>query len=251
MLHIDSPTQQDGQEIRDVDMLPASSYLGLVAPGVSFSAVAQKLGSVGGEAWQEQAGWKVDPTWLQVPITTGAGQYRAVGRTIGLTFAGEIHGALRSAANRLTSADASAELSEIHRLAYGSEAPSQASPVAVVVSSLAGGTGAGLLFDVCDLLRKLPGNWAGDSFGVLYSSDVFNELSGDATAGVQPNTLAALCELMNGYWQTSNFPLCKRASSTAPAPHSQSPARVRPIRSSLARRTRRACRSATSARSTR
>jgi hypothetical protein len=218
MLHIDSPTQQDGQEIRDVDMLPASSYLGLVAPGVTFPAVAQKLGSVGGEAWAEQAGWKVDPTWLQVPITTGAGQYRAVGRTIGLTFAREIHNSLTSAANRLTSADAAAELSEIHRLAYGSEAPATSNPVAIVVSSLAGGTGAGLLFDVCDLLRKLPGNWAGDSFGVLYSSDVFKELSENATSGVQPNTLAALCELMNGYWQTANFPRASAIFDAAGAP---------------------------------
>jgi hypothetical protein len=218
MLHIDSPTQQDGQEIREVDMLPASSYLGLVAPGLTFGAVAQKLGSVGGEAWKEQAGWKVDPTWLQVPITTGAGQYRAVGRTIGLTFASDINRALRAAANRLTSAEAAAELSEIHRMAYGSEAPAAADPVAVVVSSLAGGTGAGLLPDVCDLLRKLPGKWAGDSFGILYSSDVFKELSGDATAGVQPNTLAALCELMNGYWQTNNFPRASALFDSAGAP---------------------------------
>jgi len=218
LLHIDTPTAQDGQEITEVDMLPAESYLGLVMSGVGFGAVSNKLTTSVDGAWEELASWRVDPTFLQVPITTGAGQFRAVGRTIGLAYADKILNALRGAATRLSAATASAELSEVHQLAFGTQAMTPQDPTVIVISSLAGGTGAGLLLDVCDLLRQIPGGWGGHSFGILYASDVFQHLGELATAGVQPNALAALSELMNGYWLTANNPRASALFQVAGAP---------------------------------
>src|SRR3954453_11325608 len=73
MIHIDTPTAQDGGEIY-VPLLPASDYLGLVMPGVDFRAVDNKVVAASpDEGWRDLAGWRVDPTYLTVPITTGAG----------------------------------------------------------------------------------------------------------------------------------------------------------------------------------
>lgn len=225
MLHIDTPTEQDGHEITDVEMLPAAKYLGLVMEGVTFNTVASRVDAAGGDAgWEDLTGWRVDPTFLQVPITTGAGQFRAVGRTIGLAYADKILGSLQSCYQRLSTASAGGELAEIHKLAYGTQEQPPADPVVVVISSLAGGTGSGLFMDVCDLIRQLPGDVGERSFGLLYASDVFHHLGAMATAGVQPNSLAALSELMNGYWLTSNFPRVSSvlAGAGAPAPISRS-----------------------------
>lgn len=83
-LHIDSPTAQDGTSV-DVDMLPDDEYLGLVGPGVGFSDIVMSLDSInGGEI--EMEGWRVDPAALGVPVGQGAGQFRAVGRTIALAY---------------------------------------------------------------------------------------------------------------------------------------------------------------------
>lgn len=220
MLHIDTPTKPDGA-IPGVQGLPAADYLGLVMDGVNFDAVVNRVDAAGGESgWQDLAGWRVDPTFLNVPITTGAGQFRAVGRTIGLAYAGKILEALNGCYRRQSNASAGGELAEIHQLAYGSQSPPPSDPVVVVVSSLAGGTGAGLFMDVCDLLRQLPGEAGEQSFGVLYASDVFHQLGPMSTAGVQPNSLAALSELMNGYWLTANHQRMSGilAGAGAPAP---------------------------------
>ena len=119
---------------------------------------------------------------------------------------------------RLNAATAGAELAEIHRLAHGTQVDTPLEPIAVVVSSLSGGTGAGLLLDTCDLLRQLPGTWARNSFGMLYASDVFQHLGDLATAGVQPNALSALSEVMNGYWLTANQPRASALFQLAGAP---------------------------------
>jgi hypothetical protein len=218
MLHIDTPTTQDGIEITEVPLLPAENYVGLVGPGIEFGDVAEVLSRTGGDGWREQASWRVDPTFLNVPIATGAGQYRAVGRTIGLAYADKVYAALQRASRQLATAEAAAQLGEIHQMAYGTHAAPAPEPVAVVVSSLAGGTGAGLLLDACDLLRQLDGTWADNSFGILYGSDVFQDVNAMSTSGIQPNTLAALSELMNGYWLTDNSPRVNPFFSAAGAP---------------------------------
>lgn len=200
LLQIDTPSEQDGMEITEVDALPNESYVGLVGPGINFNNVADTLTGKAraSDGWKDLTTWRVNPTFLKVPITMGAGQYRAVGRSIGLAYADRIHEAIRKAERRLMSAEANAELNQISEL-IGKPGVTNSDPVAVVVSSLAGGSGAGLLMDTCDLLRQVGGAWGDHSFGILYSSDVFTQL-GNAVGGLQPNTLAAVSEVLNGHW---------------------------------------------------
>ena len=209
LIQIDTPSEQDGQEITEVPMLPAESYLGLVGSGITFSDVSNSLtgGGSNSNGWEDLVSWRVDPTHLKVPITMGAGQYRAVGRSIGLAYTDRIFEAICRAERNLMSTTANAELAAISKLATGQDGVVDTDPVAVVVSSLAGGSGAGLLMDTCDILRQVGGSWGDHSFGILYTSDVFTQV-GDQAGGIQPNTLAALCEVLNGHWfsPTSSSP---------------------------------------------
>ncbi len=198
-LHIDSPTVQDGTSL-DVDMLPDSEYLGLVGPGVGFPKIVSQLDSVS-DSEVELEGWRVDPAALGVPVGQGAGQFRAVGRTIALAYLPEISTTLRGVINRVNDAGANAELEKLSaEVNGGSTSGTSADPIVVIVSSLAGGTGAGLFMDVCDLMREMAPPWGGDSFALLYTPEVFSSLGDGATGGVQPNSLAAVSELMNGRW---------------------------------------------------
>jgi hypothetical protein len=73
----------------------------------------------------------------------------------------------------------------------------------IVVSSIAGGSGAGMFIDVAEAVKSAAGGqpWADRIFGVLYAPDVFAEINNmDAIA---PNALAAISETMSGYWNNN------------------------------------------------
>ena len=82
----------------------------------------------------------------------------------------------------------------------------------VVISSLAGGSGAGMLLEVCDIIRGINPGIGDEIFGVLYTPEVFESLGPGSTGGVQPNALAAISEVLNGYWYGGDNN-AKRASS--------------------------------------
>lgn len=201
-LHIDTPTIQDGRAMGGAEMLPDREYVGLVGPGVSFLDIANQLDNKRGVK-EEFAGWRVNPAMVNVPVTTGAGAYRAIGRTIALAYMDQIHTSLSALVDRANSPAAIGDLQELWAMTHGGGFPagSAPEPVLVVVSSLAGGTGAGLLLDVCDVLRSLEPTWGGKSFGILYTPEVFKNIERNLLLGVQPNGLAAFSELLNGcYW---------------------------------------------------
>jgi hypothetical protein len=199
-LHIDTPTVQDGASVA-VPMLPDSEYLGLVGAGVGYPGIVGALDAVS-DSEMELEGWRVDPTALGVPVGQGAGQFRAVGRTIALAYLEQIQTRMQVMINRVNSAGAVTQLESLWAEIYGDDAGNggAADPIVVIVSSLAGGTGAGLFMDVCDLMRSMASPWGGNSFALLYTPEVFSSLGTGATGGVQPNSLAAVSELMNGYW---------------------------------------------------
>ncbi|MFZ4434406.1 MAG: tubulin-like doman-containing protein [Microthrixaceae bacterium] len=69
---------------------------------------------------------------------------------------------------------------------------------------MAGGSGAGMFLDVADILRAAdPADWCDSSLGIMYTADVFSDIPELGRQGVMPNSLAALCELMNGYWNNA------------------------------------------------
>lgn len=199
-LHIDTPTSADGAEINDLaDPLPADEYLGLIGPGLTFAAVQNKLD--GNENLRsELQTWRVDPAGLPVGIQMGAGQFRAIGQTVSMAYTQQIRAKLQQAVSRISSAKGPAETGQVFSKVTG-ETPDATSPMyIVVISSLAGGTGAGLLNTVCDVLRAEETDAADNIFGVLYTPEVFHALGDASTGGVQPNSLAALSEILNGHW---------------------------------------------------
>ncbi len=199
-LHIDTPTIADGAEMTGAEMLPAKEYLGLVGPGVNYPQVSNQLDNTLGIK-EEFASWRVPPP-LNVDITTGAGQYRAVGRTIALAYMGQVKAGLTALLNRVSSPESISDLTELWNLVTGENPDGKSTdPVVVVVTSLAGGTGAGLLMDVFDVVRSIQPVWGDESFGILYTPDVFASIGGSLVGGVQPNSLAAISEVLNGcYW---------------------------------------------------
>jgi hypothetical protein len=203
-LHIDTPTVADGAEITSAPMLPSSEYLGLVDVGDTLEDLDRALFPPHSDHRHDGRSWRVVPQSVHVNIQVGAGQYRAIGRSVALAHLAPIRAALRNSLDQLNQPDAQASLNELYSHVHSHRASSATpAPIFVVASSLAGGTGAGLINDVCDLLRELDPD-AGESFGILYTPEVFWELmnadAGAGTGGMAPNSLAAFSELLNGHW---------------------------------------------------
>ena len=198
-LHIDTPTIPDGNELNDVvDQVGLDEYLGLVGDGVSFRGVAAELDG-DPEMRDEMVGWRIDPANLAVPIGLGAGQFRAVGRTVAMVQGKEMRNRLKASFRRTADPGARSELAELFAQTHPNEPRSDvpAQPIVIVISSLAGGTGAGLIMNVCDIIRE-----TGDCQGVfsfLYTPEVFGAMGG-VGEGVYANSLAAISEILNGYW---------------------------------------------------
>ena len=202
-LHIDTPAQQENPALPGSPaLLDPDEYLPLASQGIDFEAIIDSLEAKG----QDFSGWLVDPRYMNIPIAMGAGQYRAVGRIIGLYYTDHIKRRLGGKQKALNSAGTAAQLNRLAARFSGDRLAAEAPPpVAIVISSLAGGTGAGILIDVCDILRADGDKWLDESIGILYSADVFAELSRAASAGIQPNTAAAVAELLHGYFGDGAF----------------------------------------------
>jgi hypothetical protein len=199
-LHIDTPSTQEAPILPGrPDLLPPIEYMSLHRDGVPFETVVERLN----RKQTDFDGWWVDPGFMNVPIAHGAGQYRAIGRVLGLDQQERIHTAIQGKITALRTADALGELQRLRATAdeEGSGTyQDRGEPVLMIISSLAGGTGAGLFLDIADMLRAEGEQWLDNSFGILYAADVFQSLAAGARAGVHPNTAAALAELLSGIY---------------------------------------------------
>ncbi len=199
-LHIDTPPTADGQEIDHLaDPLPADEYLGLINQGVDLAAVQNMLD--GNKSFHsELQTWRVDPSGMPVPLAMGAGQFRAVGQTVAMAYSSKITEKLEHAVSRMSMEQSQAEIGEVYSKVTGEAPAGESNMYIVVVSSLAGGTGAGLLNIVCDTLRAMDTDADQNIFGILYTPEVFNSIDATKTGGVQPNSLGAISEVLNGHW---------------------------------------------------
>lgn len=203
-LHIDVPTVADGNDQDLPGQLPAGNYQGLVGTGVDYRTIDSALVQKGGAHLHDAlGGWRPNPDKVNIPASRGAGQYRALGRIITIGGLDRVRDAVRRAHRSMTGTQVVAELQAATRVLGGEPAAVHAEPTVIVVSSIAGGSGSGAVIDVCDVIRSLDESWAEDIVGVLYAPDVFDYLPEEARRGVRPNSLAALSELLNGYWAES------------------------------------------------
>jgi len=203
-LHVDSPTVQDGASF-PAPFLPLENYQGLVASGTAYVQAYEsvlKPGRIPTEFVQDVEKPLPSDEDVTVNVDLGAGQYRAIGRTLALSRLADIGRAAQSAITRLNSAEAQGQLDAISELLGARPGNSSNEPIVVVISSIAGGSGAGQYLDVTEAIKSAApaALWVHRIFALLYAPDVFERI--DGKGGVEPNALAALSEAMAGLWRS-------------------------------------------------
>jgi hypothetical protein len=198
MLHIDSPVLQDGTGF-PAPMLPHDDYKGLSRSGERYAdAYANAFEVVEPEDKADYKRFLPDEKDVSVDITVGAGQFRGVGRVLALSAHDQIKQALRAKLDLLLRAEAEPELKRLARQ-LGLDDQIQAAPTIIVISSIAGGSGAGQFLEISEMIKGLEPskNWVHEIFNMLYAPDVFTQVDPELLAG---NALFAMGEVMSGLW---------------------------------------------------
>jgi hypothetical protein len=199
-VHLDVPAAPDGVGAGRPPTVrqQGGSYVSVGSARGKFSDVADgvvrrltpgaRLGSL--------VPWMPDPNAVTVPASQGAGQFRAVGRILTLSRMTEIRTELESAWGRLGTGEARAQLTRTaERLSPATVSDVQQDPYVLVVSSMAGGTGASMVIDVCRVLAGIvpdPMNIV----VVAHTPEVFEGLAENQRSGVDANAAAMIGELM-------------------------------------------------------
>jgi hypothetical protein len=193
-------TVYDGQDF-PAPMLSLNEFCGMVAPGQTYSQIVESLERRFGDAASRQdalAGWLLHES--NVPIHSGAGMVRAIGRAISAANTSHMHDALRESASRLQGDDAA--LGELYTVLTQRKPGKPQQPQAVVLSSIAGGSGAGMLMDVMDALRAADPNqaWLSEPLAFLYTPEVFDSIPESMRSQIPMNAIGAMSELMSARW---------------------------------------------------
>ncbi len=200
LLHIDSPVIQDGTGF-PAPMLPPSDYKGLSKSGQKYAdAYANAFNFIDAQDKDDYKRFLPDEKEVNVDITAGAGQFRGVGRVLALSAHDQIKQALRAKLDLLLRAEAEPELKRLARQ-LGIDDQIQPAPTIIVISSIAGGSGAGQFLEISEMIKGLEPakNWVHEIFNMLYAPDVFTEVDPELLAG---NALFAMGEIMSGLWTT-------------------------------------------------
>ena len=197
MVWIDWPATQESDSI---PMLPDDDYLGLWPSGQAawsgvFPALPDSLQS--GTHADLLAGW-FDKT-LNVG-GGGGGQARAAGRNLGSITMSQMKRKLDHWHAETMSDSAMSELGTLEQcLGIGSDGRRN-SPMAFLISSLAGGTGAGLFMEVLTAMHAVDPAYSAPTgiATMLYTADVFGTLNPALIEQVSANGLAAAMEVTSG-----------------------------------------------------
>jgi hypothetical protein len=205
---IDVPAENDsvpkGLEQAAVGGVPGTRYLstgdGQRSYGVVDGIVSKALGP---ERIRELGSWAPkEPSKVAVPITNGAGQFRAVGRVITLARRSQVLDGLKRAWTDLANAGPALDAVATVFPEFGPPGQAgvggnnKAAPIVLVVSSMAGGAGASMALDVCRILTEIPGLDPGLVGVFMYAPDVFDSLPADGRQGIRANALAMLGEIV-------------------------------------------------------
>jgi len=186
----------------EIPTMPQSDFKSISLGYNKFAPLADALLArhrPGSDGYRALIGWRPLHHEVVVPIAAGAGQLRAVGRTAGLLAMDEIvRPKLQHAFTEL-----SAGFAELQRVSEALGEPAtigetMKDPLIVVVGSMAGGTGAGTVLDVIELVRRtdLKGGYP---VAVVFTADIFGAIATDEMAA---NGLAFMSELMSAYWDS-------------------------------------------------
>lgn len=222
-LHID-PREDSDALGGDIPTLRAGAieYLPLSYTGEAYASYDQRLSGVP-NLRDGLAGWRPEPPSSIPPPYLGAGQRRAVGRVLTLANLDAIQQTIQGLVQRVTGQQAEAELVRL-RTALGAGQGLPDGTHAVIVGSLAGGSGSGALIDMVQVVRGFdPNGWAENPLIVAYTPDCFDDLPLDMRSGINGNALGAMCELMaaaEGCRDERADPLLRRADAYVPVDRS-------------------------------
>lgn len=198
-VHIDVPSAaESGPEGLANVPTQGGSYIGCGPQGSSYAvldgALSQRL--VAESALDTVATWAPrSPQEVSIPISAGAGQYRAIGRMITLSKATEIHTRLQAAWDALFRVETISEMAALRVPGMGRFDQNEP-PLVLVVSSMAGGAGASMALDVCRLLTLVSGLDPKLMGVFMVTPDIFDSLPKSAVIGVRANALAMLGEIV-------------------------------------------------------
>lgn len=236
-VHIDVPAAAD-TSLPGIGTVAeqGGTYIGTAPSAGSYpvldNALSGHLAASG--ALDEIATWAPRrPESITIPISDGAGQMRSVGRAITLSGLREVRAGLTRAVEALNTVEANTAMSALTRAVPGTGRFDQAAGVVViVVSSMAGGSGASMALDVCRLLANIPGIDPAKVSIFMAAPDTFDRLPDSARGGIGANALAMLGEIVaaqtgaaQAHDQRILDALGQRLNSTVQAPF----ARVFPV----------------------
>ena len=198
-LEIDTISTQGGGNF-SAPLLPANQFLGLVPQAVDYAGLRNQLiqRMPRGEQNLALGGWLPENT--AVPIQKGAGQYRTLGRAVVASQLSQLQQALTRSYGRLSAPGVLEELREVSMKMYGKAEGQAPLPMALVISSVAGGSGAGIYLDVAEALKSLDASFEKRTQVLLFGPDVFNNIPQGLRDSIPANALGAMNETLAGMW---------------------------------------------------
>ena len=211
-VHIDVPGAADGlgANLAAPVATQGGTYIGLAAGAAGYStfanAIESNLESQMPSDLSYLARWEPDERANVIAISGGAGAFRAVGRIVTTAAANKIHSNMATVISALNSVEAINENKDAGQILKFKNADQLAKepPLVMMVSSLSGGSGASMVFDVSDIIRSFhsDSSFDGEHTGAfLYTADVFKSLS---IFGAAPGSIATISELINSLHKTSS-----------------------------------------------
>lgn len=190
-------TTRDGEDF-PAPMLDIENFHQVVPPGTDFNEMRDSITQRGDVSEQQKmlAGWGIAHS--DVNLQQGAGQTRAIGRMAGVA---DSLGIVKAISNSISKMDDPLAFAELEKLANALKlsTPSK-EPMALIIASVAGGSGAGMFIDIAELLkRSTQKSFANSSISFLYTAEVFKSIGGGGKDTAK-NSLGAFNEIMAGKW---------------------------------------------------
>lgn len=208
-LNIDTPANQ-GREGFPAEPLAPAEYLGLAASGQSLdnmlTTIESRFSYAEAIVREEVMAPLPRKGSFEKLIDEGAGQYRAIGRSVALARFAVIRDAVSQSL-----ANMQGPMWQEHQRAlaelFGKDGDLAAGfkPTIFLISSLAGGSGSGQFLEVSEAIKAARPSeaWAGEQIAILFAPDVFDDPKISIDAGIAPNSLAAVGELISAKWRKS------------------------------------------------
>ena len=186
-------------------MLPLKDFIGMVGPGQDYDHMVRSLENrIAAPEDRRKAlgGWLAPHS--AVPIHAGAGQVRTLGRAVSAAGLMNLKAGLKGALDKMQAPANMSQLSDLSKILHPKSGSSGIvkSPVVIVVSSIAGGSGAGMFMDVTETLKSIDPNslWLKQQTAYLYTPEVFDSIPPQMRAQIPMNALGAMNEIMAGLW---------------------------------------------------